>query len=166
MLFRSTDTGDILGLIKKFDQTEIPNQKITENLEKIKSLKEQKYPWFSAKTFAGLKLFDHFKKRNTDIERPAKDVEIKNLEILEIENVPADKIKEYIFENIKKVKGDFRQKEILDCWQKYFENSAPPKFQIFKIKILVTTGTYIRAFTDEFDFLATLLKLNRTDIKI
>ncbi len=165
----STDTGDALGLIT--------NQKISPDIFKnkmqdeifsciqgFKEIKTQMYPWFSSKTVDGIKLFQHYKDKNTDIERPSRDVEIKSVELLNYEKISADKLQNYIFDSIKKVNGDFRQEEIIKRWQEFFDTNNQKEFQTIKIKILVASGTYIRALTENFPIPTTLLKLNRTKI--
>lgn len=168
----STDTGDALGLItneataEKFK--EIFEQKMKDEIfsrvESFKEIKNQMYPWFSSKTVDGIKLFQHFKDKNTDIERPSRDVEIKSVEILDYEVISSEELKNYIFDSIKKVNGEFRQDEIIKKWQEFFDSNTQKEFQTIKIKILVASGTYIRALTENFPIPTTLLKLNRTKI--
>jgi len=163
----STDTGDVLGLIVD-EREKIYDQEFKEEIfSRIKSfteIKSQKYPWFSSKTVNGIKLFQHFKNKNTDIERPSRNVEIKSVEILNYEEISSEKLQTYIFESINKVNGDFRQEEIIEKWREFFEKNSRPTFHTVKIKILVSSGTYIRVLTENFPIPTTLLKLNRTKI--
>jgi tRNA U55 pseudouridine synthase TruB len=160
----STDSGDILG---KILNTQLDNKIEITNLESqilnLKNIKEQKYPWFSGKTVNGKKLFEYFKEGKTYIERPSLDVEIKEINFIELTQINKEEIKKYILESIGKVKGDFRQEEILDDWHKFFQ-SAPEELQTFKIKLTVSSGTFIRAHCEEFDFPCCLLKLKRTRV--
>jgi tRNA U55 pseudouridine synthase TruB len=132
-----------------------------ENFTKIKS---QKYPWFSSKTVDGIKLFQHFKNKNTKIERPSRDVQIKSVEILELSENPINEIEKYIVESVNKVNGDFRQVETIERWQEFFAKTPNQKLPTIKVKVLVSSGTYIRALTENFSYPTTLLKLNRTKI--
>lgn len=174
-----TDTGDILGLIKGLQQENFVDKKnirkindvkkieesiLVENLELFKKIKKQKYPWFSSKTIKGIKLFDYYKKGETDLERPERDVEVKEVEFLGTQEISSSDLSKQIFDSIQKVKGDFRQEEIAESWKKYFANVADQNIQIFKVKLKVSTGTYIRALTEEFNFPVTLLDLERTKI--
>lgn len=156
----STDTGDILGLITKENFKEPDLSEV----QKFTGIKKQKYPWFSSKTVFGIKLFEHFKKGNLDIERPTRDVEIKSVEIIESKEIDTKEIQNYIFESIGKVNGDFRQEEIVDRWREFFAKNSRPTLHTAKIRILVSSGTYIRALTENFSVPTTLLKLNRTKI--
>lgn len=164
----STDSGDVLGLItNQIDKgdydAEISQREISASIESFPKIKTQKYPWFSSKTVFGIKLFEYFKRGDTYIERPTREVDIKEVEILKYENINSQDLKNYIFESINKVTGDFRQKETLEKWQKFFE-TAPENLLICEIRILVSSGTYIRALTENFPTPTTLLKLKRTKI--
>jgi tRNA pseudouridine(55) synthase len=160
----STDSGDILGLISDEKEAEISVPEISAVVQNFIKIKSQKYPWFSSKTVFGIKLFEHFKRGNLDIERPTRDVEIKSVEILNFEEKNTEEIKNYIFDSLNKVNGDFRQKETIERWREFFAKNSRPTMQTFKIKILVSSGTYIRALTENFPIPTTLLKLNRTKI--
>jgi len=160
----STDSNDVLGLITGEKEAEISLREISAVVQNFMKIKYQKYPWFSSKTVFGIKLFDHFKRGNLDIERPTRTVEIKSVEILEYSEKLSDEIQKYIFESINKVNGDFRQYETIERWREFFAKNSRQKLNTLKIKILVSSGTYIRALTENFPIPTTLLKLNRTKI--
>lgn len=161
-----TDTGDVLGKIQNF-KFEISNKfkiiNLKYQIENIKKIKKQTYPWFSGRKVKGKKLFDYFKEGNLDIKRPEIDVEIKYLRFKKLDLKSKEEIEKYIFDSIGKVKGDFRQEDILNKWRESFA-FAPDKLTTFTILIKVSSGTFIRALTDEFDFPCCLLKLKRTKI--
>lgn len=172
-----TDTFDILGLIEKIEIREHVkfnnsgfdlNIELNKSIEKILNLKEQIYPWFSSATVEGTKLFDHYRSGNTDIKRPVRQVEIKSAELLKITENSTNEIKQYIFDSIEKVQGDFRQKEILEKWQDFFDENIKQnlvdKIITFRIKLKVSSGTYIRSLTEIFPWPVTLLKLERTKV--
>lgn len=162
-----TDTGDCLGLVEKTSKIlvgEISKPSIEKRLENLKKIKEQKYPWFSGRTVMGIKLFDHFKAGNTEIERPTRKVEIKEIELLNFSAQNIKEIEKYIFDSVAKVSGDFRQEKILAKWSGFFEQHKNDVYT-FQIRILVSSGTFIRVLAENFDFPVTLLKLNRTKIK-
>ncbi len=159
----ATDTGDLLGLVTKEEKASVIEETIQESLKKIKNLQRQTYPWFSGKTVEGKKLFEYFKERKTDIERPTLEVAIHEAEFLGLRNLDAQEFQDYLFSSLQKVNGDFRQKEITERWKKYFLEHGEP-LQIFKVRFLVSGGTFIRALTEEFPFSATVYALNRTKI--
>lgn len=165
-----TDSGDCLGFIQDPNKkghfspgVEISKTDIEKQIRKLTEIKEQKYPWFSGKTVNGIKLFDHFRAGNTNIERPSRKVEIKEIELVNFRKESSREIKKYIFDMISKVSGDFRQKEILAKWETFFDSTSQTLYT-FEIKIHVSSGTYIRALTENFDFPNILLKLKRTKI--
>jgi len=170
-----TDSGDALGMPEwSLSKTEssIPSEdEIRKQVTELLSVKKQKYPWFSGKAVGGIKLFDHFKKGNTDIERPSRDVCISVAEFIDIESQPTEDVKKYIFDSIRKVSGDFRQEKILSKWEEFFENTerigdhaGNKEFLQFRVRFLVSSGTFIRALTENFNFPVTLLALKRTKI--
>jgi len=167
-----TDTGDALGLIQNFIKSdeygmflekEFQNV-LKEEVKNLKEIKKQKYPWFSSMVVDGLKLFDHFKRGNLDIKRPTRDVNIKEIELLSIEKESKENLGKYISENISKINGEFRQTEIIKKWEKYFADDAPDFILTFSVKIKVSTGTYIRGLTENFNEPTMLLKLKRTKV--
>lgn len=159
----TTDTGDALGLITDVKNTTINPGILEKEVSSLKEIHQQTYPWFSAKTIDGVKLFDHFKAGHTDIERPTLSVKIKKAELVSVDTSSGHDIHEYIQSSVHKVHGDFRQEEILARWEKFFEKHTE-SLQLFEVHFVVSSGTFIRAFTEEFSFPATLLKLNRTHI--
>jgi tRNA pseudouridine(55) synthase len=161
----ATDTGDCLGLITKQSSVVVSEKDILSDLDEIKKLTEQRYPWFSGKTVDGIKLFDHYKKGNVGIERPTQHINIKEVEFLGMETRHAQEIHSYIVDSIKKVNGDFRQEEILAGWKTFFGNSTEKQsIQTFQVRFVVSSGTFIRGLTEYFSFPATLLTLKRTRI--
>lgn len=159
-----TDSGDALGLIDSNIKLEVTKEQIQRQIKNLLEIKKQKYPWFSAKTYKGIKLFDYFKKGNTDdVVRPSLNVTVKTAEFISMQYNSYLEIQKYIVGSIKKVNGDFRQEEILEKWEEYF-NKNKSNLQTFEVKFTVSSGTFIRALSDNFDFPALLLKLNRTKI--
>jgi tRNA pseudouridine(55) synthase len=167
----ATDTGDVLGLIQESKQSEVSKQEIEKTVNAFTQITSQTYPWFSAKTVHGKKLFDHFKEGNPDnIQRPELDVKIHESELLSFDdtNKPED-IQNYIVTSIQNVNGDFRQQEIIERWETYFKNLRTSEagahgITTIEVRLKVGTGTYIRALTEAFDVPVVLLKLNRTKI--
>lgn len=159
----STDTGDALGLITKEEDVKFSQEQIIDVVNKISLIKKQKYPWFSGKTVDGIKLFEHFKNSNTNIERPEIDVTVKETELLAMENINSKDLREYIVSSVGKVNGDFRQEETINGWEQYFKGKDT-SIQTFRVRFLVTSGTFIRAFSDIMPFPVLLLKLKRTKI--
>ncbi len=159
----STDTGDTLGLIARTKNTPINWSILEKEISDLKQITEQTYPWFSGKTVGGIKLFDHFKAGNTEINRPIQKVSIRDSSLISIDNIKSEEVRKDIESSIQKVSGDFRQEDILNCWKEFFKD-ATKDMQVFKVDLHVSSGTFIRGLAEEFSFPTTLLKLRRTEI--
>ncbi len=130
-----TDSYDILGLIKNININKI--NKI--ELEKYIGRYIQKYPRYSSKIIAMKEIPD---------EIPSKEVQIYSInKLVEIEKSGEEIARESI-EKIKKVKGDFRQEKIIDKWEKYGKKFAKNQFKIIKLKVVCSSGTYMRSLAD------------------
>jgi len=133
-----TDTGDVLGLIKNID-TDMTDVKKTEKINLCKYIGkfDQEYPKYSSKRIA--KDFD--------------EIEPKNVEIYLIENLGEREVRgleiaENVITRVTKVKGDFRQKEIIEKWKEFEENYKEEKFKIIRIKVACSSGTYMRSLAE------------------
>jgi len=143
----STDTYDILGKITHSNIR--TNIGMTDLEKKIKDHQKyfsgkfiQKYPAYSSKTVKGKPLFS-YAREGIEVEIPTREVLIKSLKFLKIKKINNKSLLENIEKRIKKVKGDFRQKEILKLWRRRLsmENS---NFFIASLKVNCSSGTYVR----------------------
>jgi len=161
----ATDSFDALGLIEKEEEVVVSKERIEASLENIRALREQTYPWFSGQTVDGVKLFEHYKKGSRDIVRPTLRVKVKEATFVGTETVSAHDIWNYIQTSVERVTGDFRQQEILMRWNEYFATDHDD-MKTITVRFRVSSGTFIRALTEEFDCPVMLLKLNRTKIHV
>ena len=158
----STDTYDILGKVIKNYELSITNyeleKKIKNNLKSFLGESVQPYPIYSSKTVKGKALFTYARERK-DVEIPERKIFIKKLKLKKIkEKVGAQYFRtidnKKLFKNIEKrigkVKGDFRQKEILKIWEKKLLNSNlnKEKFFVASFKIHCSSGTYVRGLAN------------------
>lgn len=145
----STDTGDLLGKVKKW---KVESGNNTSEIKKVLSglvgKFEQEYPKFSSKTVEGKPLFAYAKSGDLPDEMPTKEVEIYDIKFLEERKISNDELLNYIEENIEKVKGDFRQDEILSHWIEIL-NDKNEQYQIIKIKVACSSGTYMRLLSEK-----------------
>jgi tRNA U55 pseudouridine synthase TruB len=132
--------------------------------EKVLHTKEQVYPWFSSKTVNGIKLFEHFKKGNTQIERPKRTVSITAISELQKFTIKTEELHSNITKKILKLRGDFRQEEILHDWDDWKASHPNKEWQLITCEMTVTTGTYIRVLADFFSTPALLFSLKRTAV--
>ncbi len=140
-----TDTGDILGKVKSQDS----NSKL-ENIEKYikKSVGKfkQKYPAFSSKTVDGVPLWVHTRGKR-EVKLPEHEVELFSAKFLNEKKVNSKRLLKTIINRIRKVKGDFRQEEILKKWQAVLQMEN--NFKISWIEAKVSSGFYIRQFSSD-----------------
>jgi tRNA pseudouridine(55) synthase len=118
----STDTYDILGkVITARQQTFFGKQELTllikDNLKYFKGKIKQKYPIYSSKTVKGRPLFS-YARGGENVEIPEREIFVKKLELKGIRRIGSKSLFINIKKRITKVKGDFRQKDILKTWQK------------------------------------------------
>jgi len=162
----ATDTYDILGkatntpLRRKRLRSGVDGvvlkkeleEKIRENLKYFTGGFTQKYPIYSSKTVKGKALFQ-YARSGEKIKLPSREVFVKELRLLKLKKINNKKLFENIERRIKKVKGDFRQKETLEIWHKKLlgENTQKQKqkdFFIASFKIKCSSGTYMRVIAN------------------
>lgn len=132
----STDTGDLLGLVKNISKAdvEVEEKYLTEILKKFVGKFTQEYPQFSSPKIAGKQNFS----------RP---VEIKDISLKKIESLKRGDLLNYIKINIDRVRGDFRQEAILTKWIKA-EADLPEKMVLLSIEVSTGSGVYIRSLAE------------------
>jgi len=153
----SSDTGDILGIVKK--QAEISDFRF-ENLSKeligskvaeLVGRRFEKYPAFSSKPIDGKPMFVHAKEgtlaeMNND-EVPQKEIEIYSIDLIGTEIIEQTKLVEIALSRINKVKGDFRQDKIINSWQSLHD--ANVKFSAIKLRVKASSGAYMRTLAQK-----------------
>lgn len=147
----ATDTYDILGKI-----TSTPRQRLGAKMELEKEIKKnlkfftgkfiQKYPMYSSKTVGGKQLFEYARK-GEKVKIPTREVRVKSLKFIKSRTIPSAKLLANVEKRIKKVKGDFRQREILTMWRQYLRTSTL-KFTVADFKIKCSSGTYVRGIAN------------------
>jgi tRNA pseudouridine(55) synthase len=149
-----TDTGDILGKVEEVK--EIPTEKdVNEVLQSFVGTFVQKYPPYSSKTVDGKPLFQWAREGKLDeIEIPEKTSEIYSIELLDKRFMSAEDILVQVRERISKVKGDFRQEEIVASWESFVSKSAQvsdksAKMPIIRIQVKCSSGTYMRTLAEK-----------------
>ncbi len=165
-----TDTYDILGKIvhvpssifhldQAFKENQVfmslENGKLQmENLlHSFTGKKMQAYPPYSSKTVSGKPLYWWARQNRLDeIETPRKEIEIYSLELLAKEKIMIQELRFLIQERISKVNGDFRQKEILREWNKFFNDITLKQYNNFPVmhcRVTCSSGTYVRSLSHE-----------------
>jgi len=166
----STDTYDTLGIITKINLSKkIPPLLIKKTIQNYPRKYSQPYPPYSSKPVDGHPLWWWAKNNKLEkIKIPSKNIKITNLELNSAFDQKLSKIVKTIISNIKKVKGDFRQKEIISDWKDLVSNNPNKKLQILNLTISCSAGTYMRSIAnkigEKLKIPALALKINRTAI--
>jgi len=146
----STDTYDSLGKIRKVIDKEISNKKIENKLNQFIGIKKQIYPPYSSKTVNGKPLFWWARnKKISEIKIPSRKIEIYAIDLLAVSLIDSKNLSKQIIKNIKKLKGDFRQKEIIKEWEKLEKEYGNQEFKKIKIRVSCSSGTYVRRLAQE-----------------
>ncbi len=116
-----TDSWDLLGLVEGVERLrvrELKSRRVRELegvLPEFVGTYEQVIPKFSAKRINGESYFDKAK-RGEIWEQGVQSVSVKELQVLESWQVGMYSLQEEILSRISKVRGDFRQEEIIKRW--------------------------------------------------
>lgn len=143
-----TDTGDTLGIIQKTNFRNIEPKVLEYAVKNLLKVEKQTYPWFSSKTVSGIPLFEYARKKNFKIVRPERKVKIYKISNIIISEISKDEIIKDCINIIQNIEGDFRQREILETWDKLIK-VIPEKVQTIAFEIEVSSGTYIRALAEQ-----------------
>ena len=163
--------------------------RIIESLHSFIGTYSQTYPSYSSKTINGKQMHSLARASELpDAGLPNHMVTVTDISNIHIQEIPIEEIIQDVIPKIRAVKGDFRQEEIVDCWEKltlslnsdpsvtsYARATSPYKGEDSHHALLavsftmgVSGGTYIRAIADELGKkLGTggiLWKLHRTKV--
>ena len=120
----------------------------------------QKYPPYSSKTVDGKQLHQHAKE-GSEVELPVHDVTLYGYKDISTRAVPRAELIERVEVLSSKVKGDFRQAEILAAWHA-LALSLPETLQVVTVELSVGSGFYIRQLAEDMG--ASLYSLDRIKI--
>ncbi len=165
-----TDTLDMLGLVNDSFSKGVPTQDmISKNLDNFIKKFEQIYPVYSSRPVNGKSLFQWAREgRLSEIDIPKHEVELHETEFLSRRTISKDDLLKDIEHKVGLVQGDFRQQEIMDKWREVLKNCEADEFVIDKIKVVVSSGFYVRQFVSDlaqsFDTKAVTFHIKRTKI--
>lgn len=149
-----TDTYDILG-IPKYHNNNYSEQEFIKLVNEQSKIKEQYYPPFSSKTVYSaihnkkVPLWVLSKEDILPEIMPKRDIDIKYINILSINEITSSVLLNNIEERINKIPKDskFRQDEIIEKWQEILENDTV--YKVYHMEALVSSGTYVRTICNE-----------------
>jgi len=162
-----TDTHDMLGIAR------MPELKDREyvplvSFSRYVGIFAQEYPPYSSKTVDGKQLHALARSGELPDELPTKEVEIYSIAELEQREISVQDVLLFIQQRIALVKGDYRQKEILQRWSDILAHSAQT-FLVIKLKVSCSSGTYMRSLAhrigQDCGTGACALSIKRTEIR-
>jgi tRNA pseudouridine55 synthase len=167
-----SDSDDTLGLITNQQEIQdIDIQTIQKEILNFIGEYKQKYHKYSS-----ICVFNKNNERNPlwkwtkenrleEIEIPQKNVNVKLLEFLDLKIHNFNILKKIIIQNIRKVKGDFRQEKIIQRWK---DISHIKNIFVGKFKIHCSSGFYVRQLVhdlcNKLQIYGIAYNINRTKI--
>lgn len=172
----ATDTYDVMGRVNDIKEAETKKllemvwPSFQENLARrsedlsnsffVEALKntisnfigkiKQSYPPYSSRPVKGKPLFMWAREgKLAEIDIPEHDVFVESIEIIKEDFIDSEKLLEKIKNDIGKVKGDFRQKEILDLWEEKLKDKKEEKYKIIRLRISCGSGVYVRGIAND-----------------
>lgn len=157
-----TDTYDILGKIVRQKDIKIlgysdikrrdhlTSQSLKNLISSFSGKRTQAYPPYSSKTVLGNPLYWWARQnRLNEIGIPQKEIEVYNLKLISLDKIMIQDLRFMIQERISKVKGNFRQEEILKVWNSFFNKTVFTSLTTLSFSISCSSGTYVRGITHE-----------------
>lgn len=160
LLGSSSDTGDILGLVNWQEATSFNQSQIEKVSKLLEGPLELPYPKFSSRTVKGKPLHIWtLENRLEEIEIPTAKTNVYKLKLIELRNVPAEKVYEdalsrvelipKVEEESKALGRDFRRGEVRIAWQVWLEHYRGTVVQIATFDCIASSGTYMRSLAGE-----------------
>jgi tRNA pseudouridine55 synthase len=145
----STDTYDQLGLVdkkKRYKLINVTDDKLKQCINKLPGKHRMLRPAYSYKKIKGKPLYWWARQcRLNEIQLPEVQIEIHQAELLKRWTVTKETLKKTIIKNVHRVYGDFRQEAILKRWDQAFQEHPNDRFDIARIRISCSKGTYVRS---------------------
>ena len=142
----SSDSHDVLGIAKKINYIDIDEKDLKKQIKNFKGKYEQKIPEYSSYKIKGKPMF-YYARKGIDVQEVKKSVIIKKIQINSIYKISNKRLLKLINNKLGKVKGDFRQSEILDSWNNLLQEER--KYLVVNLNIECSSGTYIRAIAED-----------------
>jgi tRNA pseudouridine55 synthase len=141
----STDTGDVLGLCVEDELSSVLMNDVKKAVNRFMGKIKMEYPAYSSKTVGGIALFEYARNGNiSKIKIPEKEVEIYNIAVVDFKQIGLVDLKNEIISKISKVRGDFRQDEIIKRWNEILDKYRGRFFNVASVKVSCSSGTYMR----------------------
>lgn len=144
----TTDTYDLMGLVTRIKppQTTPEPEQMRKLLMRYIGSFTQPYPPYSSARVNGKPLFYWARAGKLDsIPRPSKTVTITSLTLDRSSERSGQELLAQLTTQIEQVRGDFRQKQIIQHWQEVLKPYLSYRWQEFHGTCVCSSGTYIRS---------------------
>lgn len=167
LLGASSDSGDVLGILKEHPVPEITEKEAGKIIEGLKGKINLPLPAFSSYRVKGKPLFEWAKEGGLSGEEiPERDMEIHGSEFLGIEFRLWEILQKEAVGRINLVRGDFRQEKAKESWLGF--RAKKMEYPVLMVRINCSSGTYIRSLAGHIGSLfktgALVFSLKRTRI--
>ena len=140
----STDSYDYLGYIDKIIPPS-PDISMRNYVETYTGSFVHPYPPYSSRSVNGIPLFQYARKNTLNtITIPTKKIEIYTHICKKQYTKKGNDIAQEAIEDVKKVKGDFRQEEIIKKWNTFSKTHSNTSFICIDAEVVCSSGTYVR----------------------
>lgn len=137
-----SDSYDGLGLVELGSPTQ--KDLVLEQLAQLKGIHHLPFPPFSSYKVQGKPLHWWTRENKLDeIKIPIKIMEVKQIDDVQLSEKSFSEIRSRTLMRVRRVSGDFRQKDVFDSWNA-LESIPSPLLQL-SLTLEVTSGTYIRS---------------------
>lgn len=142
----STDSFDPLGIIRSVNLSQIPDDKVLLGI--VSSMKGpvlQEYPPYSSKAVNGKPLYWWARNnRLSEIAMPVKSGHIYDVSADSISKVSVHDFVKGVVGRIERIKGDFRQDQIIRQWRHFEVQYQGASIPLLKVLFRTSSGVYIR----------------------
>lgn len=147
----STDTYDIMGLpTTRTPQSPPQDSRVRAEIANMEGEHIQSYPPYSSARVNGKPLF--YWARNgmpPDLQIPSKPVTVKTVAISGRRDISIGELLLIQKERLHKVRGQFRQQEIIQAWDHQFRDMQDTQLPVYTAVISSSGGTYMRSLVNE-----------------
>lgn len=141
-----TDSYDILGLFTQPFSDKTCSKEVLEKILKSYVGKQiQPYPPYSSPRVNGHPLFWWAREgRLHEITIPEKEIDIYSIQLRSLKKIDLPELKKEVLKRLLTVSGTFRQEEIIEQWNFFFQNHTRPVIAA-ELEVSCSSGTYIRS---------------------
>ena len=155
----SSDTGDVLGVIRACDPAPIEERMLERAIKARVGKSVMPFPIYSSKPVRGKPLFQWALEGKLDeIEIPIQESRIYSMNLDSFTTILSDELERRISESIEslpivteasKAEGrDFRRDEVRASWRKVFDERGQDSYTVAEIRVVCSSGTYMRTLAE------------------